>query len=329
MRRLLVIGVFVCYAATGLTVVRQDEVGVVRRYGAVLAEPWGPGLHWGLPWGIDRIDRVKTGQTRVLAIGARDNEGAPLTSAPNPETDDFLTGDLNLVTARAVVQYRVSDPVKYLFTARSCDLILKAAAESALTRTMTGSGVDDVLTTGRGDVAERTRRAIQEQADGHGLGVSVRAVRLGRVAPPTPVAPAFADAARARSDRRQVITRAEEYRDRVQADARGGAREIADRAAGRYDSLVQNARGEADRFTLVLTESKKNTEATRRRLYLETLAELFPRFRRKVIVAPGEELDLSLFTEEGNTSSSPTNALPANGNDLSVPTPADQGGSTP
>lgn len=329
MKRLLVLGILVGYAATGLTIVRQDEVGVVRRCGAVLAEPWGPGLHWGFPWGIDRIDRVKTGQTRVLTIGARDNEGVPLTAAPNPETDDFLTGDLNVVTARAIVQYRVSDPVKYLFTARSCEPILKAAAESALTRALTASGVDDVLTTGRGEIAEGTRRAIQELADGHGLGVSIRAVRLGRVAPPTPVAPAFADAARARSDRRQMITRAEEYRDRAQADARGRAREIADRAAGRYDSLVQNARGEADRFTLVLAESKKNADATRRRLYLETLAELFPRFRRKVIVAPGEELDLGLFSEEGNISSSPTNALPTNGNDLSVPTPSDRGGSTP
>jgi membrane protease subunit HflK len=328
-RRLLALGVLVCYAATGLTIVRQDEVGVVRRCGAVLAEPWGPGLHWGFPWGIDRIDRVQTGQTRVLTIGARDNEGAPLTAAPNPETDDFLTGDLNVVTARAIVQYRVSDPVKYLFTARSCDRILKAAAESALTRALTGNGVDDVLTTGRGEIAEATRRAIQEQADGHALGVSIRAVRLGRVAPPTPVAPAFADAARARSDRRQVITRAEEYRDRAQADARGRAREIADQAAGRYDSLVQNARGEADRFTLVLAESKKNAEATRRRLYLETLAELFPRFRRKVIVAPGEELDLGLFAEEENTSSSSTSALPMNRNDLSIPRRDDRGGSTP
>ncbi len=329
MRRLVLFIFFVCYAATGLTVVRQDEIGVVRRCGAVLAEPWGPGLHWGFPWGIDRIDRVKTGQTRVLTIGARDNEAAPLTAAPNPETDDFLTGDLNVVTARAIVQYRVSDPVKYLFTARSCELILKAAAESALTRTLTASGVDDVLTTGRGEIAEETRRAIQERADRHGLGVSIRAVRLGRVAPPTPVAPAFADAARARSDRRQMITRSEEYRDRARADARGRAREIADRAAGRYDSLVQNARGEADRFTLVLAESKKNVEATRRRIYLETLAELFPRFRRKVIVAPGEELDLGLFAEEGNMSSSPTNVLPTNDNDRSVPTPSDRGASTP
>jgi membrane protease subunit HflK len=295
---LLILGVL-AYLASGVTVVQQDELGVVRRFGAVLREPWGPGLHWGLPWGLDRIDRIKPGQTRTLTIGARDPQSAPLASSPNPETDDFLTGDLNLVTAQAIVQYRILDPVAFLFAARSVDATLAAVAESALTRALAGRSIDDVLTTGRAEVADRMLRAVQERADLQGLGVSIRAVRLGRVAPPVPVAPAFADAARARSDRRQVVTRAEEYRDRAQADARGRAREIADRAAGQFDRRVQGAKGEADRFTKVLAESRKDLAATRRRLYLEALAELLPRFSRKVVVAPGQDLDISLFTEAG------------------------------
>jgi membrane protease subunit HflK len=287
------------YVASGVTVVQQDELGVVRRFGAVLREPWGPGLHWGLPWGLDVVDRVKPGQTRTLTVGARDPQAAPLASAPNPETDDFLTGDLNLVTAQAIVQYRVLDPVAFLFGARVVDATLAAVAESALTRALAGRSIDDVLTTGRAEVAERMLRAVQERADLQGLGVSIRAVRLGRVAPPVPVAPAFSDAARARSDRRQAVTRAEEYRDRAAADARGQAREIADRAAGQFDRLVQGAKGEADRFAKVFAESRKDLAATRRRLYLEALAELLPRFTRKVVVAPGHDLDISLFTEGG------------------------------
>ncbi|MDR3636709.1 MAG: SPFH domain-containing protein, partial [Isosphaeraceae bacterium] len=174
----------VVYIATGLTVVQQDEVGVVRRLGAAHGEPWGPGLHWGLPWGLDRIDRVKTGQTRALTVGARDLQSAPLTRAPDPELDDFLTGDLNLVSAQATVQFRVSDPAAFLFAATSVDAALGAAAESALTRALAERGIDDVLTVGRAEVADGMLRAVQEQADRQGLGVSVRAVRLGRVAPP-------------------------------------------------------------------------------------------------------------------------------------------------
>ena len=121
------------------------------------------------------------------------------------------------------------------------------------------------------------------------------AIRLGRVVPPTAVAPAFADAARARSDRRQAITRAEEYRDRSQSEARGQAREIADTAAGRVDRLVEPARGEAARFTRVLAEARKAPGPFRQRRYLETLAEILPRFRRTIVVPPGEGLDVTLF----------------------------------
>jgi modulator of FtsH protease HflK len=286
------------YAATGLTVVQQDEVGVVRRLGAVLDEPWGPGLHWGLPWGLDRLDRVKRDQTRTLTVGARDLQAAPLARTPDPASDDFLTGDLNLVTAQAIVQYRVVDPVAYLFAARSVDATLAASAESALTRALSERTIDDVLTIGRAEVAEAMLRAVQGRADAQGLGVSVRAIRLGRVAPPVPVQPAFADAARARSDHRQAVTRAEEYRDRAEADSRGQSREIADRAAAQFDRTVQVARGEADRFTKVLAETRKAPEATRRRLYLEALAELMPRFSRKLVVASGQDLDVSLIVDD-------------------------------
>jgi modulator of FtsH protease HflK len=294
------LGLLLAYLATGLAVVGQDEVGVVRRFGAVDGDPWEPGLHWGLPWGLGRVDLVKVGQARTLTVGAPGQNAAPLTRAPDPEGDDRLTGDRNLVAAEATLQYRVADPVAYLFAADSADSALALAAESALTRALARRGVDDVLTTGRAEVAEAIQAAIQLEADRAGLGVSIRAVRLGRVAPPVAVAPAFADADRARSDRRQAVTRAEEYRERAEADARGRSREIADRAAARVDRASRIARGEADRFSKVLAESSKAPDATRRRLYLELLAELLPRLGRKVVVGRGEAVDLSLIGDEGS-----------------------------
>src|SRR5262249_23509451 len=99
------------YLATGLPIVQPDEAGVVRRFGAVLKEPWEPGLHWGTPWGIDRLDRIKVHQTRTITAGAASNAKGPLYAAPDPSEDDFLTGDLNLVTTEALIVYRVRDPV--------------------------------------------------------------------------------------------------------------------------------------------------------------------------------------------------------------------------
>ncbi len=287
---------------------QPDEVGVVRRFGAALREPWEPGLHWGLPWGLDRLDRLKVSQVRTIAVGASGARDAPLSRAPGPATDELLTGDLNVVLAEGLVQYRVRDPAAFLFRAASVESSLAALSEWALIRALARRGIDELLTTGRAEVAESLRTTIQSLSDDEGLGVSIVAVRLGRVAPPAAVAPAFADADRARSDRRQAITRAEEYRDRSQSEARGQAREIADTAAGQVERLVEPARGEAERFTRVLAEARKSPVAFRRRVLLETLAELLPRFRRKVIVAHGQDLDLSILGEEEPSSAKPSGA---------------------
>jgi membrane protease subunit HflK len=295
-----------CYLATGITALQPDEVGIVRRFGAVRPDPWEPGLHWGLPWGMDQVDRIKLNQTRTITVGAASQTAAPLSRSPDPAADDFLTGDLNLVTAEVLVQYRVRDPAAYLFAAAGVETMLSGISEWATTRALANRGIDELLTTGRAEVAAGLSRTIQALADQEGLGISIVAIRLGRVVPPTAVAPAFADAARARSDRRQAITRAEEYRDRAGSEARGQAREIADRAAGQFERLVQPARGEAARFTQVLAEARNNAGAFRQRLLLETLAELIPRFRRTVVVPPGQNLDITLFGDEAQPKSKET-----------------------
>jgi modulator of FtsH protease HflK len=308
LRLILVVGVIV-YLTTGFAVIQQDEVGVVRRFGAAQAETWTPGLHWGLPWGLGQVDGVKIGQTRTITVGA-DAGSAPLARQPEPTQDEFLTGDLNLVTVQAVIQYHVADPALFLFATTSVERSLLLAAESALTRTLAERGIDDLLTVGRAEAAEQVARHVQTTADRQRLGVSIRAVRLGQLAPPVPVSPAFADAARARSDKRQAITLAEEYRDRTQADARGRIRETADRASAVHDRLVQEARGEADRFTRILAEARKQPGATRQRLYLETMAEILPRLGRKMVVARGQDLDLSVFTDQDSPATTPSATTP-------------------
>ena len=198
---------------------------------------------------------------------------------------------------QAVLQYRVAEPARYLFASTSVERSLLLATESALTRSL----VERKSTTcsrwaeprpPSGSVVTCRPRLISRG------WVSRSAHPLGQLAPPVPVAPAFADAARARSDKRQAITSAEEYRDRARADTRGRVREIADRASAVHDSLAQQARGEADRFTKILGKALKQPGATRRRLYLETSGGDLPHLGRKMLVAPGQDLDLSVFTDQ-------------------------------
>jgi membrane protease subunit HflK len=288
-------GFSAAYTASGLATVQPDEVGIVRRLGAVVPSPWESGLHWGLPWGVDRLDRIKLKQVKSLSVGTAIRDGAPLAAARDATIDDFLTGDLNLATAEARLQYRVRDPIAYLLCARDVEASLSALSRWAMVRSLAGRGIDELLTTARAELALELASTIERLAADENLGVSIVAVRLGRLTPPDEVAPAFADAARARSDRRQAVIRALEHHDRALAEARASARELADNAAGRYQRTVQPARGEAERFTRVAAEARKSRGAFEHRLFLETIGEILPRFRRTVVVAPGQDLDVSLL----------------------------------
>lgn len=277
----------IAYLMTGLVVIPQDEIGVVSRFGATLREPLTPGLNWNLPWGADRVVRISKERVRTLAVGSATGENGE---------EDFLTGDDNLVTAAAQVHYRIEDARQFFYGSRSADETLAALAQSALVRALAARRVNDVLTGGRGEIADQVRCEIQQRAEKQGLGVSIHAVHLTRVAPPAAVASAFAEVTRARSVQRKAITRAEQYRDSALAEARSLSREVADKAAARADLLVQSSRGEAARFTRLLHEGGGKPSA-RRRMYLDMLSQLLPRFARTYIVAPGQGVELRLDTD--------------------------------
>ncbi len=276
--------VVVAYLATGIVVIPRDEVGVVRRFGQTLQGTWPPGAHYGLPWGIDRVDRLDLDRERSLTVGS-------LTG----ESEDYLTGDLNLVRVRARVHYRVASPGDFLFGSASAADALAAIAESSLTRIVAARRGDELLSAGRIEAADRMRREIQGVAESQGLGLSVHEVRLVSVAPIEAVAPAFAEAGRAIAERRQALNRAESYRVETLADARSRVRETVNRASGRVEGLLQMARGEAERFETLAREVAKNPGPSRQKLYRDAMAEILPKFERIYVVAPGEDVDLNVL----------------------------------
>src|SRR5579883_2468542 len=118
--------------ATGWVVVAPGEVAVVRRFGRVLPRPLSPGAHLGWPLGIDRISRVRTDEVRRLSIGLAGTPGP----FDDPGTGEYLTGDLNLLRARGIVQYRVSDPLAFVLQQDGVEPHLTRLAEASLTRAL-------------------------------------------------------------------------------------------------------------------------------------------------------------------------------------------------
>jgi membrane protease subunit HflK len=220
---------------TGLTQVQPGERAVVRRFGRVLDFRPEPGLYVGLPWGIDRVDRVAVERLRSVQVGyqKRDDED---TSGATPE-GQLLTGDHNLVNVQAMVNYSV-DPeqvLAFVLQADRADELVARAAETALAEWVAGRTVDDVLLRGKTElppwVVEQTQKRVEE----YGIGVQVRTAAVSLLNPPAEVSSAFEDVTKAqnaistavneasqRAERRRREAEAERFRLRAMARAYAG-----------------------------------------------------------------------------------------------------------
>jgi membrane protease subunit HflK len=281
-------------AATGWVEVAPGEVAVVRRLGRPLPHTWTPGPHLGWPLGIDRIDRIRTDQVRRLEIGLVRTPGPG--DAPN--AGEFLTGDLNLLRSRCVVQYRVSEPVDYVLRAREIVPLLTRAAEASLTRALGRRGIDGALRGERADVARDLAQALTAAVERYQLGLTVLEVSLTDARPPTEVEADFAAAQAAQSERDRRIQEARAYAETVLPTARSAAQAQLDRARAQADRNVALAKSRAGRFLTLLAESQLARSLTVRRLYRDALRDLLPRVRRKLVLTPHEPLDLSILDVE-------------------------------
>jgi membrane protease subunit HflK len=225
MRYVLALGLVLvlAYLLTGVTQVRPGERAVVRRFGRVLPDKPGPGLHLGLPWGMDRVDRVPVDLVRRVAVGYERNSEE---DGQTPPAGQLMTGDRNLVNVQVIVNYALEPDdeaiVDYLLQADRADALVARAAESVLTEWVAGSRVDAVLL---GDKAELRRRLVEEtqaRLEPYRLGVRVQEASVAFLAPPDQVKEAFDDVTRAQAEIDQKIN-----------DARAAA-----------DQAVQNAQAE-------------------------------------------------------------------------------------
>jgi membrane protease subunit HflK len=207
------------YALTGVAQLRPGERAVVRRFGRVLADKPRPGLWVGLPWGIDRIDRVAVDRVQTVAVGYP--EGGDVSAMP---AGQLLTGDHNLVNVAATLSYKVRDEAveDYVAEAGRAEGLLARAAEAALGEWVAGRTVDDVLLNGKSELREVLKERTQAVVDRYRLGVQVLDARVTAVAPPDEVKPAFDAVAleqtRITTRRHQAEQQAEAQWRRAQAD---------------------------------------------------------------------------------------------------------------
>lgn len=291
------------YLLSGTYLVSPGELAVVTRFGKVVQVRVAPGLRWHLPWPFEAARTVNVSQVRREGIGVG-LPGHPVELHP-PEDIQLLTGDENLLSAKAIVQYRVKEPADYLYRVDyNEDPLLRAAVKAALTELAGGMQVDTLLTTGRTELQRQARDRVQRTLDAYQSGLDVVSIDLQEVAPPGDVAQAFRDVSSAAEEKNKLVNDAQGYANSIVPQARGEAERRLREGEGYRTDVVNRARGEAKRFADLLAQYERDAriygpQVTRYRLYVETMETILPKVR-KYVVEPrrnGEQVNLRIFEQ--------------------------------
>lgn len=234
----------------------EQQRGVVLRLGKYQSTEM-PGLHFKIPV-IDQVIPVNTTAVRTLEIRER-----------------MLTEDENIVEVELNAQYRVADPVKFALRIEQPQLALQIAAQSALRHEVGSAAMDDVLTSGRVELADRTQIRLQEYLDRYLTGMVLTNVNIKDARPPEQVRSAFDDVQVAKLDKERMINEAEAYANAVVPEARGAAQRQIEEARAYRDRVIARAQGEAERFEKLYAEYRKAPQVTRDRLYIDAISEVY------------------------------------------------------
>jgi membrane protease subunit HflK len=288
---------------TGYYQVEPDEVGVVQRFGRFVRTS-DPGPHVKLPFGVETVTKVPVQRTLKMEFGFRTTRpGIKSTyAAPSPETAGesvMLTGDLNVAVVEWIVQYRIKDPKRFLFDVRDVPKTFRSMSEAAMRQVVGDHSVDEVLTIGREAVARQAKEELQRLCDLYKNGIEVQQLVLQDVNPPDPVKPAFNEVNQAIQEKERAINEAWAEYNMAVPKAKGEAEQAVRAAEGYALERVNNAEGDAKRFDAVYEEYRKAPKVTKKRIYLETLRELLPRLRKKVVLDEKARGVLPLLQLEG------------------------------
>jgi len=302
--KLLTLGIFpiigialIFWLFTGVYTVGPDEVGVVQRFGKYIRVVQS-GLNYHMPFPIETVKTPKVTEVKRIEIGFRTIGKNQYRTVERESL--MLTGDENIVDAELIVQYKIKEPINYLFNFIGPELTMREASEASLRTVVGRHNIDEALTSGKLMIQEETKELLQSILDKYETGVQVVAVQLQDVSPPKQVIDSFKDVASAKEDKNRMINEAEGYRNNVIPKARGEAQSMILEAEGFRESRISRAEGDVAKFKAILKEYSKAKDVTRKRLYLEAMEEILPGLE-KYIVPSGEDGNLLNLLNLGGT----------------------------
>ena len=290
---LIILGAWTAYYT-----IPSDSVAVVQRFGKYFKE-MPAGLHFKLPLGIDTativpVKRQLKQEFGFATPGATDPYQSPYPRDVEKETQ-MVTGDLNAALVEWVVQYRILEPVKFLFEVREPAETLRYVSESVMREVVGDRTVDEVITIGRQEIEAEALTKMQALSTKYAMGISIDQVQLKNINPPRPVQESFNEVNQAQQEKEKLINEARRDYNKVIPLAEGEKDQRIREADGYRLKRVNEAEGDVARFSALFAEYSKAPEVTRRRIYIETMQNVMPSIRAKVIVDDGAQSILPLL----------------------------------
>jgi len=274
-----------------------DEVGVIQRFGRFVRLSQ-PGLNFKLPAGIEKVTKVKVRRVYKEEFGFRTvtpgKRSVFSSSTEDANVSLMLTGDLNVAVVPWIVQYRIKDPYNYLFKVRDIRMLLTDMSEAAMRLVVGDRSINEVISK-RDEIAMEAKRLLQVELDKAESGIYISTIEMKKTNVPAPVQPSFNEVNQATQEREKLIYQAKEDYNKEIPAARGEAERTIKAAEGYALARVNRAKGDAARFIAQYKEYASAKDVTKRRLYLETLKDLFPKLGPKYIIDSDQKNFLPLL----------------------------------
>ncbi len=300
----LIIILVIIIISTSIYTVGETERAVVTTFGKVTSVN-GAGLHFKLPFPIQDLEKVDM-TTQKLTIGYVEN-GSVMTT--KQDESKMITGDYNVVSVDFFMEWKVSDPQKYLFSSEQPVKILKNIAQAAARDVMGSKTVDDVLTTGKVAIQTEIKDIMVSRLEQYDIGVQIIEVKIQDAEPPTEaVVAAFKAVETAKQEKETTINIAKAYENSVIPAARADADKLLKEAEAFKEKRINEATGESAKFTAMYEEYILNKDVTRRRMYLEMIEKVLPGVEVYIdsgsgmekIMVVGEETDVAAMAGGAN-----------------------------
>lgn len=285
LRWVIIIAIAV-FIITGLYTVNPEEVGVIQRFGKYL-KTTDPGLHFKIPFGIDKLTKVPIKQIKKEEFGFRTIQAgvkSKFSSRDYSEESLMLTGDTNIADVEWIVQYRIKNPYNYLFVIRNIRSTLRSVSEFVVRQIVGDRSVDEVIILDREEIAFQSIDMMQKVLDEYEAGIEIITIKLQNVNPPDKVKPAFNEVNSAKQEKEKITNDAWQKYNQVIPEAKGKAKRTIEEAEGYAVNRVNRAQGDARKFIEVWNNYRTAKSVTKKRMYLETLQEVLPKVEKVYLV---------------------------------------------